>query len=160
MKTISTWKRLEEGIWTHLQDTQSKQQAFVHRFYDSASAGNLLPIQPADFLLIREGVSCFIEAKFSERHQTLVSCFSGSVKQHQLTSAYLTNRAGCRYRILFYSLSAGRAEVWDGLMCYERRQESKRLRREEALAVFDTVQEAMDWIVDETTPLACFRRKK
>jgi len=139
MKKIDRWEKLEEEIWRELQLVQSQYPAYAHRFYDTKSASNLLPTQPADFmLLLRRGV-IFIEAKFSKVHSSLSSCFSNSVKDHQLASAELVNRAGGLYLILFYSSVTGLCQVWDGLYCRKQRNEKKRLKDSQILAVSPSI---------------------
>ncbi|NCC34978.1 MAG: hypothetical protein EOM24_23655 [Chloroflexia bacterium] len=128
---IKTWKALEDEIWSSLQDYQRHLHLLAHRFWDSRTAGNLMPDQPADFMAIhtREGKTrvIFIEAKFSEVHDSLRACFAGSVRPNQLASARLARRAGAQYLFVFYSQVVNRFEVWDGQYCAERRALGKPL---------------------------------
>ena len=124
---IATWKELENEIEKVLRERQRVGSTMFHRFYDTASAGNYLPAQPADFLAVHNGRAYFIEAKFSEVHETLKSCFSGAVKPNQTASAHLVKRAGAEYVFLFYSRAIDHYELWDGEYCFQQRSRGERL---------------------------------
>ena len=124
---ITHWKELETALDTLFINRTRKHAFFFHRFYDTRSAGNYLPDQPADFLCLNRGRVHFIEAKFSERHDSLRSCFAGSVRKGQLASAFLVKRAMGNYWILFYSSNSRLFEVWDGGYCREQYKQGKRL---------------------------------
>lgn len=118
---VQSWQDLEASIQAWLKDAQRTTKLAYHRFYDTKSAGNAMPAQPADFFLVVGGAPLLIEAKYSAVHESLRSCFSNSVKGHQLASARIWSRAGARYLILFYSKMASHVEVWDGPYCATQR---------------------------------------
>jgi hypothetical protein len=122
---------LEAALDTLFIDRTRKHKFFYHRFYDTRSAGNFLPEQPSDFLCINRGRAHFIEAKFSEKHDSLKSCFASNVKKSQLASAFLIKRAMSNYWILFYSSTSQLFEVWDGGYCRERSKLGKPLELSE-----------------------------
>jgi hypothetical protein len=131
MKTnlITHWKKLEDSIQDHAKERMAHYGVFLHRFYDTRTAGTLMPQQPADFLVLPQtGRTIFLEAKFSEAHDSLCQCFSDAVKSHQLASARLVTRAKADYRVLFYSGLSGLVELWDGLYLAEQRAQGKRLK--------------------------------
>ena len=127
---ILKWQDLENEIDAVLKSFMRSSPIFYQRFYDSKSAGNLLPPQPSDFLAISKGRSHYIEAKFSEVHETLRSCFAHAVSGNQTASARLVTRAGAFYWFVFYSMQTQQFEVWDGLYCSERRSLGKPLELE------------------------------
>ena len=124
---IGSWQDLEAEVEKHLKEHQRLSKLAYHRFFDSKSAGSLLPAQPADFLVTYHGATLLIEAKFSGVHDSLRAAFSGAVKAHQLASARIWTRAGAGYFLLFYSAPANSFEVWEGLYCAERRSVGKPL---------------------------------
>lgn len=118
---ITSWEKLESASQALLADWQRTRQLFFHRFYDTKSAGNLLPAQPADFLVTYLGYTVYVDTKFSAKSDSLRACFSSNVKSHQTAAAKLARRAGAGYWFLFYSRPARQFELWDGLYCMERR---------------------------------------
>lgn len=124
---ITRWEKLEQAIQDELTQAQMNYQLACYRYYDTKSAGNVIPNQPADFQTCYKGKTILVEAKFSSVHESLRSCFAGSVKSHQLASARIWNRAGAGYIFLFYSSLSGLVEVWDGLYCAEARSKGERL---------------------------------
>jgi len=124
---IKRWEGLEAAIQAELVEAQTSNRLAWFRFYDTKSAGSLLPQQPADFQACFLGKAIMIEAKFSEVHESLKSCFAGSVKSHQLASARIWTRAQAVYLVVFYSGLSGLVEVWDGLYLSECRSKGERL---------------------------------
>jgi hypothetical protein len=122
MSRITDWKGLEDAVSNYMKALQRAYPIFFHRFADSRAAGNLISDQPSDFLICakRHGAT-FLEAKFSEIHDTLRSSFAAAVTANQLASARLAHRAGQRYLILFYSSCANRFELWPGDYCAGQR---------------------------------------
>jgi hypothetical protein len=124
---IKSWQSLEDEIQQFLVARQRIGKTMFHRFYDTRSAGNFMPGQPADFLVINNSKTYFIEAKFSEVHESLKSCFSGAVSGNQTASAHMADRAGATYVFLFYSQKADLFELWDGEYCFQQRSKGQRL---------------------------------
>ena len=124
---INSWKDFERVIETFLKERQRHMPFYFHRFYDTLSAGAYLPPQPSDFMVIHNGKAHFIEAKFSEVHESLRSSFANAVRAEQTASARLVKRAGANYVFLFYSKAANHFEVWDGKYAAHRRSIGKPL---------------------------------
>ena len=140
--SINCWQDLEREVDKLLINRVRKHPFYYHRFYDTKSASNFLPKQPADFFCINRGRVHFIECKFSEKHESLKSCFAGAVKDHQLASAFLVKRAMASYWILFYSSKTQRFELWDGGYCREQGKVGKPLNLAER-QVFDSLENAV-----------------
>lgn len=128
---ITRWEELEEAVRTELVRAQEIRPIAWHRLVDTKAAGNIVARQPSDFIACMGGKATLIEAKFSEAHDSLRSCFSDAVKAHQLASARIWTRAGADYIILFYSSLSGITEVWSGLYAAECRSRGKRLALDE-----------------------------
>lgn len=139
---ITRWEKLEQAIQEELVQAQMNNPFSFYRYYDTKSAGATIPIQPADFQTCHKGVTVLVEAKFSSVHESLRSCFAGSVKSHQLASARVWNRAGAGYIILFYSSLSGLTEVWDGLYAAEARSKGERLSLDKR-RIYDSVELAL-----------------
>jgi hypothetical protein len=133
VSTIGDWVALEDEVESVLKALQRLHPVAYLRLYDSKSAGNLIPAQPSDFIASHKGTSgtklLFIEAKFSEVHESLYSCFSNNVGAGQLASARIWTRAGAYYIFLFYSNVSGLVEVWEGVHCAECRSSGSRLNK-------------------------------
>ena len=125
---LERWQDMEDEMDKVLKQALSKHPLSYLRLYDSKSAGNLLPAQPADFLVSFQGVTTLIEAKFSEVNKSLRSCFSSNVDSQQIASARIWMRSGADYLFLFYSKVTFSVEVWPGQHCIECRSEGKPLQ--------------------------------
>jgi hypothetical protein len=133
---INNWKDLEDEVADYLRALQKHYPIFFHRFPDSRAAGNLIADQPSDFLVASKGHGLtLLEAKFSEVHDTLRSCFAGAVSAGQLASARLAYRAGQRYLILFHSSCAKRFELWPGDYCAGQRGLGQALKLDRRIVV-------------------------
>ncbi len=143
MRTIKHWAELEDAIEEILSELQKKKKLAYLRLYDTKSAGDYLPQQPADFLITYSGFTTLLEAKFSEVHDSLAQCFSNAAKPNQTASAHIWSRAGAKYFFLFYpKLSNGKVELWDGAYCAHCRANGRRLDRNRR-QVRDSVEEAI-----------------
>lgn len=136
---ITSWNGLEKDISNYLKALQRSYPIYFHRFADSRAAGNLISDQPSDFLVATKHGMTFLEAKFSEVHDTLRACFSGAVTANQLASARLVHRAGQRYLILFHSKCANRFELWPGDYCAGQRSLGQPLKLEKRILVTDAL---------------------
>jgi hypothetical protein len=139
---IASWKDLEGKIQEVLVEAQKTKHIAWHRFSDTRSAGNYLSDQPSDFLAGRAGTALFIEAKFSEVHDTLRSCFAGAVTDGQIASARIWERAGFKYIVLFYSLPAKQVEIWRGSNIIAARRGGTPLSLA-ARTIYQSVEEAL-----------------
>ena len=127
MTKITMPKHLEQVVKEALQEKQKTVPMLVERITDSAAAGNLISKTPADFYMVCRGQFSYVEVKFSAILDTLRSGFANLVKNHQLASARIANRAGGKYWIIFYSQPANRFELWNGMYCAEQRAKGKPL---------------------------------
>jgi hypothetical protein len=142
---IKSWKNLESDILSHCKKRMAHHAVFIHRLSDTRAAGAYIAAQPSDFLVLPQvGRTTFLEAKFSEAHESLRSCFASAVDGQQLASARLVERANRTYNILFYSGVSGVAELWSGLYCAECRAQGKRLDLSRRLAVCSSLTEMLD----------------
>lgn len=139
---ITRWEKLEQAIQEELVRAQMDRPLAYYRYFDTKSAGNIIPNQPADFQTCQRGVTVLIEAKFSSVHESLRSCFAGSVKGHQLASARIWTRAGAGYIVLFYSALSGLVEVWNGLYLAECRSKGEKLSLDRR-RIYQTVEQAI-----------------
>lgn len=145
MKTVNTWKRLEEAIMEQGRERMKHYGVFIHRLYDTRSASVYLPPQPSDFIVLpHQGRTTFLEAKFSESHESLRSCFSSSVDGQQLAAARLIERAKRDYRVLFFSKVSQTAELWHGGYLAECRSAGLRLDLTKRLVVSNNLTELLD----------------
>jgi hypothetical protein len=145
---INTWKSLEDEVYAHGKERMRHHGVFIHRFSDTRSAGNYIQSQPSDFLVLAQtGRAVFLEAKFSEAHESLRSCFAGSVSAQQLASARLVSRAGQDYRVLFFAKVSQSAELWDGTYLAECRSQGVRLDLAKRLVVGANLKQLLDTYV-------------
>lgn len=145
MSKITRWQSLETAIHDHCKARMMHYGVLIHRFYDTKAARTFLPAQPADFLVLPQtGKVIFLEAKFSEGHESLRECFAGAVKAQQLASARLVHRAKQEYKVLFYSGLSGLVELWDGLYLAEQRSAGERLNCNFRLAHGFSLPELLD----------------
>lgn len=121
LKILHEWEDLEKESRKLLSDWQQTRPLMFERIYDTKSAGNLMPKQPADFRVLHKGVTSYVDLKHSKVSRSLKSCFSANVKSHQTSAARIVTRAGGRYWFIFYSLPADQFELWDGAYCFKRR---------------------------------------
>lgn len=142
---IHDWRKLEEKIQEHCKARMARHAVFYHRFSDTRAAGNIIAAQPSDFLVLPQmGRTTFLEAKFSEVHESLRSCFADAVDVQQLASARLVVRAHREYLILFYSGVSQRTELWPGIYCAECRAQGKRLELDKRITVGPSLTEILD----------------
>lgn len=141
---IQHWKELEQETNDYLENRQSTERFFFHRFYDTASAGHYIPPSPSDFLVVAQGQATFLECKFSKVHESLVSCFSRHVRDEQIGYMLLTTRAGARYCVIFYSSVSKTFEAWDGgYLVTVKEKERARLAKGRVLGTAGTLHELL-----------------
>lgn len=142
---IKNWHALEDQILAHCKARMAHHAVFIHRLSDTRSAGTIIAAQPSDYLILPQmGRATFLEAKFSAGHDSLRSCFSGSVSAQQLASARLVERANRTYLFLFYSQPAQMFELWPGIYCAECRSQGKRLELDKRIVVGASLAEILD----------------
>lgn len=124
------WKVLEDDVAAYFQRRAEREAMGYHRFYDTHAAGNFLPHQPGDHLVVVNGLAVLIETKCSEKYASLYSCFSGMVKPEQIGSMIYWERAGAHYFVVFKStLDIDTPyELWLGADLVEARKSGKRLK--------------------------------
>ena len=142
-----TWQDLESAVQDELEYLQRIGPTMFQRFYDSKSAGNLMPKQPADFGVLHKGHWAYLEVKHSKKSETLKSVFASAVRANQLASARLAARAGGSYFILFASLVDEQYELWDGAYCATRRMESKQLQLQQRLLITEDLKEVLAYFL-------------
>lgn len=153
MKTVrgptfpESWQDFEGAVETLLKGMVKTHPALYQRFYDTKSAGNFLPKQPADFGVLYAGQWSFLEAKHSTKSKSLRGCFSSAVSSDQLASARLAERAGGPYFFLFASSVTRQYEVWSGVYCYGCRNLSKPLNLDDRLLLTDSLEDAIMFCV-------------
>lgn len=143
---MERWKRFEEDTATYLSKQAATRPLLVHRFYDSRSAGTILPAQPADFLVIHQGIPILVELKSSEVHDSLRACFSSAVTKQQLAQHRIWRRAGARCWFLFYG-AEGRYERWPHYACQEAANTGKPLTRGSQMT-FSKLPDMLESILD------------
>ena len=131
-------KWLESEINKVGKEFQEKYAVFWHRFADSYAARGALQEQPADFLMIVPGISLLIEAKTSEKHDSLRSCASSHISPQQVGQHLLWSRTENPSIFLFYSEPAGIIEMWSGYDVACARKHGKPLSPEMDLTLSET----------------------
>ncbi len=85
-----------------------------YRYPDARSTrGGFSNKQPADFFAIINGRFMNLEVKSSVIEVNFAKCFKGLIKDHQMTSARKTVRAGGHYFFIFLPEFTEYFEVWD-----------------------------------------------
>ena len=107
-------EKLVRTALTKLRDFHSG--AFV-RLYDTTSTGAraILPETPCDFIFARNGITCLLEVKSSDKHESLTQVqLSAYISSSQFLAANVWGkRAGIPGYFLFYSLVAKEFELWE-----------------------------------------------
>jgi hypothetical protein len=108
---IGKW--FEGEVKDALHEIQERHPATYHRFPDSHAARNLIPAQPADFLLIWRGTPFLIECKCSEPYDNLRSGFSALFPKKQAAQHRKWQRGGSRTILLFCHYLDECVELWN-----------------------------------------------
>ena len=124
---MERWKKFENDVHAYLKEAAKTLPLVVHRFYDSRSAGDMLPNQPGDFLIVHHGAATLLELKSSETHNSLRSCFSNAVPAAQIGQHIIWGRAGAKAWFLFLGAD-GRFESWPSSACQEARSTGQPLK--------------------------------
>lgn len=88
------------------------------RLYDSKSAGlgqggNVIPPQPADYIVVTDKQACLLEIKSSNTYKSLAATTLRSMfKENQIMGARMWRRAGRGAYCVFYSLQTKQFELW------------------------------------------------
>jgi hypothetical protein len=124
---IGTW--FQKHFWDLLLEIRDEiYPCWVHEFVDSKQARGMVRPQPSDFMAQALGVhSKYLEAKASEKHDSLRSCFA-MVRDTQLSAAKTLTLVGSEYTVWFYSEPLNQLEVWDGAILAEHRATGKKLK--------------------------------
>jgi hypothetical protein len=122
---IAEWRKFENDVQELFLSRMERERMVYHRFYDTASAGNFLPAQPGDHLVVYQGMPILIETKYSGKHATLRSCFSSNVDDGQMGSHRIWTRAGAITLLAFRGTEGH--ELWDGAYLVECRMTGTRL---------------------------------
>lgn len=124
-------KGFEEQFRLFLKHICSTVPAVMHRFYDTHSAGSIMPTQPGDFQLVYRRHLHLFELKSSEKHQSLASGLSSLVDLDQMALMNFWHRGGAVTHYLFLSQQDGAVELWDGgLVCQTKLSPRARLKKD------------------------------
>lgn len=110
-------KEFEADVGAKLKELVAVKPAYLHRLYDSTSAGAILPSQPGDFIFLYEGAAWLIEVKSSGKFDSLagkretLKLFSTD----QVVKMRLWYRAGGNVAVIFQSHETKAIELWHGL---------------------------------------------
>lgn len=128
-------KKAEGYVQDALKYLEAKSRATYVRLYDSKSAGfgkggNLIPPQPADFIVLLHGFPFLLEVKSSDSHDSLADTTLRSVfSAEQMLGAQLWKRALGGALCAFYSIRTGKFEIWDSLDIREAYNQPPRQRK-------------------------------
>ena len=96
-------KTAEAAVQKCLVWLETKYPCTFNRLYDSRSARNLIPPNPADFIVGFDGKFYLLEVKSSIKFDTLKRAgVNGTFSANQLLSCRLWTRAGLNYIAVFY----------------------------------------------------------
>lgn len=110
---ITIGEDFEQEVQTVLNLLVKRHRCAFARLYDTKSAGNLMPSQPADFVMEQEGVHVLLECKSSEKHQTMTRKFvTDNVGDSQAAGMRVWMRAGSNAFYLFKNVVGGVVELW------------------------------------------------
>ena len=135
MAAIPQWKIWQDGIHDYFAERQKREPLTVHRFEDTAAAGNYISAQPGDCMVVSNGSLLLIEAKWSGTHDSLTQCFSKAVSDKQMMFARLWARAGA-YTFLAFAGKDNIIELWDSAHCARIRAEGRRLTGSKPIKTF------------------------
>lgn len=117
--TMNDGKKAEGYVQDALKVAEARSKFTFVRLYDSKSAGlgkggNIIPPQPADYIVLFDGVSFLLEVKSSERHHSLAQAtLRDTFSAEQMLGVRLWERAGGGAVCAFYSLVTNLFEIWD-----------------------------------------------
>lgn len=120
------WKKLEQELQKYFEDRMEVDFLIYHRFMDTHAAGDFLPAQPGDHMVVSNGKTILIETKYSARYTSLSQCFSEMVSDRQIVHHRLWARAGARTLFMFKGKDY-HYELWDGAECAWCRVNNRRL---------------------------------
>lgn len=112
-------KKAEGYVQEALKVVEAKSKFTFVRLYDSKSAGlgtggNVIPPQPADYIVLFDGICFLLEVKSSERHTSLAQAtLRETFSAEQMLGVRLWERAGGGAVCAFYSLKSELFEIWD-----------------------------------------------
>lgn len=147
-KSIGTW--FEGKVKDACDVNREKHGLFYYRIYDTKSAGNFLPNNPADFLLGYRGKGLLLECKASEKHTSLVGGVRELVGEDQAAYLEWWEKVGNPSRVLFYSDRLGQIESWPGRAVAYSRTHGTRLvagSDDVRMAVIDNLPELLLWLL-------------
>ena len=110
-------KKFEGEVGDYLKKLMNTCPAYLHRLYDTTSAGSLLPSQPGDFVYLWRGTAWLIEVKSSTRFDSLAGKREtlGLFDSAQIAKMRLWERAGGETAVVFKGYETGNLEFWHGL---------------------------------------------
>ena len=153
MAKTPAWKKFQDNVQDYLVSLVEHNPVVVERLYDTHSAGNFLPAQPADFRLLIRGITVLLEVKHSVKHRSLYSCFSSAVSDDQLAGHRMYLRAGGFCYFLFGSeIKKGdwNIELWPSQELRQCRLEGRRLKKEYIIKQGSSIKEVLSNICVST----------
>lgn len=148
---MERWRKFENDVHDYLREQAKERALIVHRFYDSKSAGDMLPAQPGDFLVIYQAMPILLELKSSEVFDSLRSCFSSHVSSAQIAFHRLWRRAGAQTWFLFLGAD-GRFERWPLFPCQLARETGKPLKNGRQ-RTFGALSKTIESVLEDHLPL-------
>ena len=130
-KSTKFGKKFERDFQDILEELSGRFKLSYLRLYDTTAArGAYLPESPGDFIIAAAGRGHLVELKSSEEYESLRSCLSDHMSTRQAAGLRLWQRAGCPSWVFFYSLTAGKVELWHGDVAGTCRAKGLRLPKE------------------------------
>jgi hypothetical protein len=123
MKNIG--KEFENKVEEALKPLRDKNKLAYLRLYDTHSAGNYLPQQPADFIVSAQGFTWLLECKASHKYSSLADGFKELVPVEQAAQYGIWVKQGVNSIVLFYAGSTGIIEAWKGKSITHKRSAIK-----------------------------------
>lgn len=126
-QALGSW--FEAEVQARLKDLKENTPLYFLRLYDSKSAGNLMPSQPADFIVTARQGAFLVETKASAKYASLASCLASNVSKGQAVDHFMWNRSGHPSLFIFCGVSDDVLEVWDGEYVAHCRRKGERMRK-------------------------------
>ena len=136
LEKAKTMRSEKLGSWFegHVQEElayfQECKPLMFHRFPDSKAAGNLIAVQPSDYLVGTPLDAFLLECKASKTHESLKGCLASNVTKEQAVKHFLWHRCKHSSLFVFISVKTGMVEMWNGQYVAEHRRKGLRMTEE------------------------------
>jgi len=139
-------KYFEGKVSDRLKELTLNTCSNSYRYPDARSTrGGFSNKQPSDFFALINDRFMNLEVKTSVVEQDFRKCFKGLIKDHQMTSARKTVRAGGHYFFLFLSKFSDYIEVWDSRDLFEAYSTSRMKLNAEPVALMEVNEDYSKW---------------